>query len=173
LVIYDSGADGHYITEEDRKQAQLPILWKSIKRVNVANGETCKAQFTTQLLFNALSKSARVADTFKEFPHSLMSVGKTADDGKISIFTKSGITVHKEQDVLIRMTGKPILIGVRDKQGRYRIPLIQQRGQWQPRRPSKKARQALDQANSEYDLPSTEQAVKWMHAVCGYPVKST
>ncbi len=24
-----------------------------------------------------------------------------------------------------------------------------------------------------YDLPSIEQAVKWMHAVCGYPVKST
>jgi hypothetical protein len=24
-----------------------------------------------------------------------------------------------------------------------------------------------------YDLPSTEQAIKWMHVVCGYPVKST
>jgi hypothetical protein len=24
-----------------------------------------------------------------------------------------------------------------------------------------------------YDLPSTEQAIRWMHAVCGYPVKST
>ena len=32
---------------------------------------------------------------------------------------------------------------------------------------------ALQQANSVYDLPSTEQAIKWMHAVCGYPVKST
>ncbi len=25
--------------------------------------------------------------------------------------------------------------------------------------------------HSIYDLPSTEQAIKWMHAVCGYPVK--
>jgi hypothetical protein len=24
-----------------------------------------------------------------------------------------------------------------------------------------------------YDLPSIKQAIKWMHAVCGYPVKST
>jgi hypothetical protein len=24
-----------------------------------------------------------------------------------------------------------------------------------------------------YDLPSTKQAIKWMHAICGYPVKST
>ena len=31
----------------------------------------------------------------------------------------------------------------------------------------------MKQANSVYNLPSTEQAVKWMHAVCGYPVKST
>ena len=91
----------------------------------------------------------------------------------ISIFTKTGVTVHKEQDVLIRMKRKPILIGVRDDQGQYRIPLIQQRGQWQPQQPSKKARRALEQANSVYNLPSTEQAVKWMHAVCGYPVKST
>jgi hypothetical protein len=34
-------------------------------------------------------------------------------------------------------------------------------------------KQTLRQANNVYDLPSIEQAVKWMHAVCGYPVKST
>jgi hypothetical protein len=50
---------------------------------------------------------------------------------------------------------------------------VQQRGQWQPRRPSKQARKTLRQANSVYDLPSTKQAIKWMHAICGYPVKST
>ena len=116
-VIYDSGADGHYITKDDRKQAQLPIQRKSIKRVNMANGETCKAQFTTQLPFKALSMSARAADTFKEFPHSLMSVGKTANKNTISIFTKSGVAVHKEHNVLIQMKGKSILIGVQDNQG--------------------------------------------------------
>ena len=31
----------------------------------------------------------------------------------------------------------------------------------------------LEKANSVYDLPSKEQGIKWMHAVCGYPVKST
>ena len=109
--------DGHYINEEDRKQAQLPILRKSSKKVNVANGETCKAKFVTQLLFQTMSTSARKANTLTEFPHLLMSVGKTADNGMISIITKSGVTVHKEQDVLIRMKGKPIPIGVRDDHG--------------------------------------------------------
>jgi hypothetical protein len=102
-----------------------------------------------------------------------MSVGKTADDGTVSVFTKEGVNVFKEEDVLITCKGEPILIGIRDSHGRYQIPLMQQRGQWQPRRPSKQARKALRQANSVYDLPSTEQAIKWMHPICGYPVKST
>jgi hypothetical protein len=173
MVIYNSGADGHYTTKTDQVQAQLPILRKASKRVAVANGETCKAKFVTHLPFHTLSTSAQQAKTFTEFPHSLMSVGKTAINGMISIFAKKGVMVHKEQDILITCKGKPILIGVRDDHGRYRIPLVQQRGQWQPRHPSKKAQQALWQANSVYNLPSTEQAVKWMHVVCGYPVKST
>ena len=31
----------------------------------------------------------------------------------------------------------------------------------------------LRQANSVYNLPSIKHAIKWMHAVCGYPVKTT
>jgi hypothetical protein len=50
---------------------------------------------------------------------------------------------------------------------------MQQQGHWQPRCLSKQARKALQQANSVYNLPSSEQAIKWMHAVCGYPVKLT
>ncbi len=139
----------------------------------MANGETCTAKFVTHLPFHTLSTSAKQAKTFTEFPHSLMSVGKTANNGMISIFSKEGVMVHKEQDILITCKGKPILIGVRDDHGWYRIPLVQQCRQRQPRHPSKKAEQALWQANSVYNLPSTEQAIKWMHAVCGYPVKST
>ena len=107
MVIYNSGADGHYITKDEQKQAQLPVLSRSSKKVNVANGKTCKAKFTTQLPFQSLSTSAWAADTLTEFLHSSMSVGKTANNGTISIFTKSGVTVHKGQDVLIQMKGNP------------------------------------------------------------------
>ena len=102
-----------------------------------------------------------------------MSVGRLSDDGTVSVFTKDGVSVYKEQDVLITCQGKPILIGVRDERGRYRVPLMQQKGQWQPRAPKKRVINKLQQANSVYDLPSIEQGIKWMHAVCGYPVKST
>jgi hypothetical protein len=173
MITYNSGANGHYISKKDRRKAGLPIIQKSTRRVGVANGGVSQAKFVTQLPFKALSAQATQVDTFQDFPSSLMNMGKTANDGTISIFTKDGVTVHKERDVLITCKGEPILIGVRNEQGRNQIPLIQQRGQWQPRQPSKQAQKFLRQANSIYDLPSTEQAIKWMHAVCGYPVKST
>jgi len=46
-----------------------------------------------------------------------MSVGKTADNGTVLVFTKEGINVFKEADVLITCKGEPILIGVRDSHG--------------------------------------------------------
>ena len=109
----------------------------------MAKGGSSKATHVTQLPFKQLSSTAAQADTFDDFPHSLMSVGKTADDGNISIFGQDGVTVHKESDVLITCKGKPLIIGVRDENGRYRILLIQNRGQWTPRKPSKQARSVL------------------------------
>jgi hypothetical protein len=125
MIMYDSGADGHYISKKDCHKAGLPIIRKSTRQVGMANGGVSQAKFVTQLPFKALSALATQADTFQDFPSSLMSVGKTADDGTISIFTKGGVTVHKETDVIITCKGEPILIGVRNEQGRYRIPLIQ------------------------------------------------
>jgi hypothetical protein len=93
MITYDSGADGHYISENDRIKASLPILRQSNKRVGVANGGVSKAQHVVQLPFQRLSKAANTADTFNDFPNSLLSVGKLADDNTISIFTKDGITV--------------------------------------------------------------------------------
>ena len=109
----------------------------------------------TQLPFQQLLRNAAEAGTFDNFPASLLSVGKLADDG----------------NVLCK--GDAILIGKGDERGRYRIPLVQHRDQWQPRKPTKRANKFLQQTNNVYDLPSTEEAIKWMHAVCGYPVKST
>jgi len=95
------GADGHYISEKDRKTVGLPILRISAKKVGTANGSTCKGKYVTALPFPQLSTTAAEADTFNDFPTSLMSIGKTADNGNISIFTKKGVSVYKEEDVLI------------------------------------------------------------------------
>ena len=46
-----------------------------------------------------------------------MSVGKTANDGNVSIFTREGVTVYKEEDVLITRQRKRIIIGKQDERG--------------------------------------------------------
>ena len=46
-LTYDSGADGHYVSEDDRIEACMPILRSSSKKVGVANGDTCKAKNVT------------------------------------------------------------------------------------------------------------------------------
>ena len=103
-----------------------------------------------------------------------MSIGKVNNDGNISIFTQDNVTFYNKEDVLIICRGKPILVSACDNKGQYRIPLDQrQQGQWRPRIPTKTKSLKLSQANSVYDLPFIEQAIKWMHVVCGYPVKST
>ena len=40
---------------------------------------------------------AAKADTVDKFPTSLLSIGQTADDGNVSIFTKEGVSVYKEE----------------------------------------------------------------------------
>ena len=92
MITYDSGANGHYISKKDRAAACLPILRPSTKRVIVANGSKSRGQHVTSLPYPALSNQARQAGTFKDFPTSLMSVGKTDTDNKISVFTKDGVT---------------------------------------------------------------------------------
>jgi hypothetical protein len=151
-VTYDSGADGNYMSEANRAKLGLPILRVSTKRVKVVNREASKGKHVTALPFPQLSEKAAEADTFNEFKTSLMSVGKTADDDNLSVFMKEGVNIYKEEDVLITCKCKPILVGRRDEQGRYRIPLVQQRGQWKPKIPTKASKKYLQQANSVCDL---------------------
>ena len=95
------------------------------KKLGVDNGGACNGKYVTTLTFPQLSNISAEAETFEEFPTSLISVGKSADDGNVSIFTKDGVTVYKEEDVLITCQRKPILIGKRYECVRYRIPLTQ------------------------------------------------
>ena len=88
MLTYDSGADGHYLSKEDRKKLGLPILRLSAKKAGVENGGACNGKYVTKMPFPKLSNRAAEVETFEEFPTSLMSVGKTADNGNVSIFTK-------------------------------------------------------------------------------------
>ena len=75
MATYNSGADQHYLSKKDRIKVGLPILRVSAKTVGVANGGTCSGKYVTRLPFQAISDTAADADTFDEFPTSLVSVG--------------------------------------------------------------------------------------------------
>ena len=128
MLAYDYGADGQYLREKDRKKLGLPILHIIVKKVGVENGGACNSKYVTKLPFPQISDKVAEADTFKEFPMLLMSVGTTSNNGNVSLFAKEGVTVYKEKDVLITCQRKPILIGKQDERGRYCIPLTQARG---------------------------------------------
>ena len=157
-VTCNSGADGNYMSEANRAKLGLPILRESIKRVKVAGGEASKGKHVTKLSFPQLSKKAAEADTFDDFKTSLMKVWKTADDGNVSMFTKEGVKIYKEKDILITCKGLDFLLyaGMLARRrvaptnivyslisshyfppyflfkDRYRIPLVQYWGQWRP-----------------------------------------
>lgn len=86
-----------------------------------------------------ISPPAAQADSFIDFSNSLISFSHLADNNTISIFTKIGLSVHKEQDVLITCQGKPILIGVHNEYGCYHVPLVKHKGQWHPHPPQIKS----------------------------------
>lgn len=65
--MYDSGADRHYISNNNWCCAHLPILRQSTKWVGIANWSTSRGKHVTTLPFPGLSKKAKQADTFLIF----------------------------------------------------------------------------------------------------------
>ena len=63
------------------------------KKLQITNCGSCNGKCVTTLPLPQLYSKAAEADTLQEVPTSLMSVGKTADDGNVSIFNKYGVTI--------------------------------------------------------------------------------
>ena len=109
-VTYDYGADRYYLNETDRMRAGLPILKPPEKRVGIANGGVSVGKHVTHLTLPQISHKASMSENFTDFPNSLMSVGKTANNDTVSVFTKDDVKIYYEEDVLITCKNKPILI---------------------------------------------------------------
>ena len=51
MVTYDSGAYGHYLSDQDRTKLGLLLLRISNKKVGVSNGGACNGKYVTSLPF--------------------------------------------------------------------------------------------------------------------------
>ena len=97
---------------------------KKLAKITLSSNMLNNLEILSQMFINKVLKEIVLVQQ-SYFKTSLMSVGKTADDGNVSVFTERDVKVYKEADVLITYKGKPTLVGRRDERGRYRIPLVQ------------------------------------------------
>ena len=83
------------------------------------------------------------------------------------------VKVYNKEDMTLTSRGKPVLRGWQEANGLWRIPLTDQVGH--------NKHTAIHMYNNQYhhaihnvfDLPSIEQSIRYQHACCGFPTKST
>ena len=163
-MILDSGATSHFMRAEEN----LPNTGPSEKVVLLPNGTAIKASHKTNLPFSSLSAKAREADVLPALKqNSLVSVGKFADANYTTIFHPQGegVTVHKPGTFKLRLLREPVLQGWRDANGLWRLS----REQDTPSEQNK----CKESAANVYNLPSTPQAIRYLHAAAGFPAKES
>ena len=118
----------------------------------------------------------------------LEGVGQYADKGFVIVYHDAykGVSVHRKEDVVIDWSQEPVQTGWRDPTDKLwhwelKAPLPKQVHEWLQRHSPRVQPEDMNNlpdgtkvlANNVYELPSIKAAVRFMHAVCGYPVKST
>ena len=165
-MVLDSGATSHFVRQSDN----LPATGRSDKLVTLPNGQTIKASHTVTLPFTALHTACRTAHVLPNLTtNSLVSVPKLADAGYTTIFHpgNKGVTIHEGGN---RSTA--VLQGWRDDTGLWRLDgdKTSMRGRVSETTTNTSA---TDTASNVYSLPSTAQAIRFLHAAAGFPTKAT
>ena len=158
-MVLDSGATSHFFRAEDH----LPILGPSHERVQMPNGKKEDVAHKAKLPYPMLSDKAREAHVLPALAHhSLLSIPTLADEGYTTIFHagNKGAEVYKATDVFSHNRGPPVLQGCHKGKSLWTIS-------------SHDTAPATDTANNVYILPSTEKAIRFLHAAAGFPVKAT
>jgi len=99
---------------------------------------------------------------------ALMSVSTLADNGYTTVFLpgQEGVNVFNANDVDITSTAPPALQGWRDSRGVWMVPIADNKQ-------SNIDPNVTDTAMGVYELPSTKDIVRYLHAALGYPVQAT
>jgi len=90
-----------------------------------------------------------------------MSVNKLSEEGYTTIFhpENKGVTVHEKGTLTIATSSPPVLQGCKEKGDNL----------WTE---STNEEESKEKANNVYNLPSTKQSIRYLHAAAGLPVKS-
>ncbi len=110
IMVLDWGATSHFVCPNKN----LPVTGISNKVVALASGSKFNAAHTTDLPFDALTNHAWKAHVLPGLrPNTLISIGKLADAGCITIFHPAGrgVMVYQKKSVHIQLLRKPVLQG--------------------------------------------------------------
>ena len=123
-----------------------------------------------------LRRGAREGDILPGLKYnSLVSVGKMAANGYVSIFypDKRGVEVYDGEQVTVSAEGEPVIRGWRESNNTWRIPLIEgeAEGEWLDCE-RRELNISQPQINNLYNLPSLEQRVAYIHACLGFQTKA-
>jgi hypothetical protein len=160
-AMLDSGASKTFVNS--RRGMQRTGL--SNKVVVTADGTEHPASHTVLLPTRALSKGAREAIVVPGMQQkALLSVGTLADNGYTTVFLpgQQGVQIYGADDINISPNAPPSLQGWRDARGLWMVPIA-----------DSPSIDIVESANSVYELPSTKEMVRFLHAALGYPTKAT
>ena len=175
------------VTPTDAQTLGLANLGPSKLSIVDAGGGSTPGLSTTRIEINEATGETGPA-TVAQIQRSLEGIGKYADKGYVIVYHPEyeGVSVHQKEDIVIDWSRPPIRTGWRDRQDKLwhwslRAPLGERVVKWLQHDAPRVQPSAIDNlpsgtvavANNVYELPSLREGVRFMHAVCGYPVKST
>jgi hypothetical protein len=110
-----------------------------------------------------MTTAAREALVLPGLKKSLGSINKRSEEGYTTIFHpgKNRVTVHKPDTLTMIYSKPPVLLGHKPRGSKLWTMQI------------KCDKHKPERVNNVYNLPSTVQTIRFLHAAAGYPVKDT
>jgi hypothetical protein len=163
---------------------------RSLKRFQVPTGEIIPATSEALLHHKLRGDARKVAVVPGIKTNTLLSTGKMADENYIAIYDKHECNIYDGNTTNITVSNKEVLKGYRcPTSGHWRIPLRpvpKSHNHYFHSTPTPKTtatqhkRTVLldrpspyDAIANVYELPSTKQTVRYLHAAAGFPTKNT
>ena len=110
-----------------------------------------------------MTTAAQEALVLPGLKKSLASINKWSEEGYMTIFHpgENGVTVHKPDTLTMIYSKPPVLLGHKPRGSKLWTMQI------------KCNKHKPERVNNVYNLPSTAQIIRFLHAAAGYPVKDT
>ena len=151
----------------------IPTGTQSNTSFGGAFGDIAKATTINKLRLK-LREPANSVHIVPKVRDSLLSTSKMVDADYIAVYDKEEVNFYDAKTTKVVITEEAVLTGFRcPKIGLWRVPLIEKPTNLNTDTLILDHPTKLASLNNVYELPSIEQAVRYLHAAAGHPTKHT